>query len=465
MADAFVAARWQFAFTIMFHYLFPVLTMGLGVLIAVLKTVELRTKDRHYGAAARFWAKIFAVTFAAGVVTGIPMEFQFGTNWARFSHFAGPVVGQTLFLEGVFAFFAESSFLGLFLFGERRIGPVLHWLSSVMVALGAVLSGFFIVATNAWMQHPVGYRIVEGRAELTSLWALLTNPYARWQYPHVVSGSMVVAAMVMAGIGAYYLLARKHEAQGRTFVRVGVTAGLIFSIVSLVPTGSFHAENIARFQPAKMAAMEGVFETQPRAGMAIIGMPDSERKQLMDPIVVPGVLSYLIYGDTREEVVGLNDIPEDQRPPMEIVYYAYHIMVGLGTIFIAIFALAVFQLWRGRLFGSRGLLWALMLAMPLPYIANHAGWVVAEVGRQPWIVYGLRRSAEATSQNVTAGMTIFTLLGFMGLYALVGLLYLMIVLRIVHTGPGQGPTQGLAGGPGTGDVVDERRTAPGKGRS
>jgi cytochrome d ubiquinol oxidase subunit I len=465
LADAFAAARWQFAFTIMFHYLFPVLTMGLGVLIAVLKTVELRTKERHYGAAARFWARIFAVTFAAGVVTGIPMEFQFGTNWARFSHFAGPVVGQTLFLEGVFAFFAESSFLGLFLFGERRIGPVLHWLSSVMVAFGAVLSGFFVVATNAWMQHPVGYRIVEGRAELTSLWALLTNPYARWQYPHVVSGSMVVAAMVMAGIGAYYLLARRHEAQGRTFVRVGVTAGLLFSIVSLFPTGSFHAENVARFQPAKMASMEGVFETRPGTGMAIIGMPDRERKKLMDPIIVPGVLSYLVYGDAREEVVGLNDIPADQHPPLEIVYYAYHIMVGLGTIFIAVFALAAFQLWRGRLFGSRGVLWALMLAMPLPYIANHAGWVVAEVGRQPWIVYGLRRSAEATSQNVTAGMTIFTLLGFLGLYALVGLIYLLLVLRIVHAGPGPAGAPEPAGVPGGGDGRGAGATAPGKGRS
>src|SRR5512137_1169299 len=238
MTDALVAARWQFAFTIMFHYLFPVLTMGLGVLIAVLKTLELRTKDPRHGAAARFWARIFAVTFAAGVVTGIPMEFQFGTNWAGFSRFAGPVVGQTLFMEGVFAFFAESSFLGLFLFGERRVSPTLHWLSSVMVALGAVLSGFFVVATNAWMQHPVGYRIVEGRAELTSLWALLTNPYARWQYPHVLSGSMVVASVVMAGVGAYYLLARRHEDLGRVFVRVGVTAGLVFSITSLFPTGS-----------------------------------------------------------------------------------------------------------------------------------------------------------------------------------------------------------------------------------
>jgi cytochrome d ubiquinol oxidase subunit I len=460
LTEAVVAARWQFAFTIMFHYLFPVLTMGLGVLIAALKTIELRTGDLHYGAAARFWARVFAVTFATGVVTGIPMEFQFGTNWARFSHFAGPVVGQTLFMEGVFAFFAESSFLGVFLFGERRVGRGLHWLSAVMVALGAVVSGFFIVCTNAWMQHPVGFRVVDGRAELTSLWALLTNPYARWQYPHVISGSLIVASTVMAGIGAYYLLARRHEAFGRTFVRVGVVAGLVFSLTSLFPTGSFHGENIARFQPAKMAAMEGVFRTQPRAGMAIIGMPDRDRQELMDPIVVPGVLSYLIYGDVRAEVLGLNDIPADQQPPVEIVYYAYHIMVGLGTIFIAVYALAMLQLWRGALFESRGVLWALMLAMPFPYIANHAGWTVAEVGRQPWIVYGLTRTVEGTSQNVTAGMTYFTLFGFMGLYALVGLLYLFLVLRIVHAGPETGHAQPL-GAIGTGAAV----AGPGAGKA
>jgi cytochrome bd ubiquinol oxidase subunit I len=435
MSGAVVAARWQFAFTIMFHYLFPVLTMGLGVLIAVLKTLELRRRDPQYGHAARFWARIFAITFATGVVTGIPMEFQFGTNWSRFSHFAGPVVGQTLFMEGVFAFFAESSFLGVLLFGERRVSPGLHWFSSVMVAIGAVVSGFFIVATNAWMQHPVAYRVVDGRAELTSLWGLLTNPYARWQYPHVISGSMIVASMVMAGIGAYYLLSRRHEAAGRTFVRVGVTSGAVFSVITLFPTGSLHGENVARFQPAKMAAMEGLFESQEGAGIAIIGMPDTERRELMDPIVVPGMLSYLIYGDFRARVVGLNDIPADQHPPIEIVYYAYHIMAGLGTIFIAVLGLSAFLLWRGRLFETRGMLWVLMCAMPFPYIANHAGWVVAEVGRQPWTVYGMQRTSLASSTNVTAGMTYFTLFGFMGLYLLVGLLYLFLFFRIVHRGP------------------------------
>jgi cytochrome d ubiquinol oxidase subunit I len=455
MADASVAARWQFAFTIMFHYLFPVLTMGLGVLIAVLKTLELRRGSPEYGDAARFWARIFAITFATGVVTGIPMEFQFGTNWARFSNVGGPVVGQTLFMEGVFAFFAESSFLGLFLFGEKRVSRGIHWLSSVMVAVGAVVSGFFIVATNAWMQHPVAYQMVDGRAQLTSLWGLLTNPYARWQYPHVISGSMIVASMMMAGIGAYYVLSRRHEAAGRAFIRVGVPAGLLFSLITLFPTGSFHGENVARFQPAKMAAMEGLFESQEGAGIAIIGMPDTERRELVDPIVVPGVLSYLVYGDFRARVIGLNDIPEDQHPPVEIVYYAYHIMVGLGTIFIAVLAWAAFLLWRGRLFETRGMLWALMLAIPFPYIANHAGWVVAEVGRQPWAVYGLLRTSESTSQNVSAGMTYFTLFGFMGLYSLVGLLYLLLFFGIVHKGPDLEGAHEALGSVGTGAAVAE----------
>jgi cytochrome bd ubiquinol oxidase subunit I len=435
MTDAVYAARFQFAFTIMFHYLFPVLTMGLGVLIAVLKTLQIIKARDDYGEAARFWARIFAITFAAGVVTGIPMEFQFGTNWARFSHYAGPVVGQTLFMEGVFAFFAESSFLGVFLFGERRVSPLAHWLSAVMVGAGAVASGYFIVATAAWMQHPVGYEIVNGRAELTSLWALLTNPYLVWMYPHVISGSMITASMVMAGVGAYYVLSRRNESLGRLSVRTGVVTGLIFSLVSLFPTGSLHGEQIARYQPEKMAAMEGVFETQEGAPLAIIGMPDTDRRVLLDPVVVPRMLSYLAYGDFRARVLGLNDIPEDLRPPVELVYYAYHIMVGLGTIFIAVLGLAGLLLWRGRLFTNRAALWVLMLAIPFPYIANQAGWIVGEVGRQPWVVYGLQRTAHATSTNVSGGMTMFTLLGFMGLYLLLGLLYVFLFLKIVHEGP------------------------------
>jgi cytochrome d ubiquinol oxidase subunit I len=287
------------------------------------------------------------------------------------------------------------------------------------------------------MQHPVGYQAVGDHVELTSLWSLLSNPYVRWQYPHVISGALVTGAMVMSGIGAFYLLSRRDEDSGRIFVRVGVVSGALFSLASLFPTGAFNGENVTRFQPAKMAAMEGVFKTQEGAPLAIIGMPDRDRQELMDPIYVPGVLSYLAYGNFSAKVTGLNDVPADLQPPVEIVYYAYHIMVGLGTIFIAILAAAVVLLWRGTLFTQRTMLWVLMLAMPFPYIANEAGWTVAEVGRQPWTVYGLQRVAHATSTNVTAGMTYFTLLGFMGLYLVLGILYLLLFARIVNEGPGK----------------------------
>ncbi len=434
MNAAVSAARFQFAFTILFHYLFPVLTMGLGVLIAVLKSLQPLKGGSAYADAARFWARIFAITFAAGVVTGIPMEFQFGTNWAPFSRYAGGVIGQTLFMEGVFAFFAESTFLGLFLFGEHRVPPALHWLAAVMVAFGAVLSGFFIVATDAWMQHPVGYRIANGRAELTSLWQMLTNPYLRWQYPHVISGSMVTAAMVMAGIGAWFVLSRQHEEIGRVSVRVGVVAGAIFSLISIFPTGAKNGEAVTAYQPIKMAAMEGLFETREGAPIAIIGMPDTAARTLIDPIFVPRALSYLAYGDFRARVKGLDAVPLEDQPPVEPVYYAYHIMVGLGTIFIVIFSLAAFLQWRGALLEQRWMLWILMLAIPFPYIANQAGWIVAEVGRQPWLIYGLQRTSDGVSTNVAAGMTWFTLLGFMGLYLLIGLLYVVLFLTIVWQG-------------------------------
>jgi cytochrome bd ubiquinol oxidase subunit I len=435
MSDAVLADRWHFGFTIMFHYLFPVLSMGLGVLIAVMKSIHLWRRDERYGRLARFWAKVFAVTFGMGVVTGIPMEFQFGTNWSRFSHYAGGVVGQTLFMEGVFAFFAESSFLGLFLFGETRLKPLFHWLSAVMVALGAVVSGYFITATNAWMQHPVAYEIVNGRAELTSLGGLLSNPYAIWQFLHTISGSMITASMVLSGVGAYYLLSRKSEEAGRLCVGLGVVAGLVFSVTSLFPTGAMNGENVTRYQPVKMAAMEGLFHTQEGAPIAIIGMPDTDRRELLDAIYVPRVLSYLAYGDFRAKVVGLDDYPADVHPPVELVYYAYHIMVGLGTIFIAVLGAAGLLLWRGRLFASRWFLWILMLATPFPYIANQAGWAVAEVGRQPWVIHGLLRTSEATSPNVSGGMAWFTLLGFMGMYSVLGLLYLFVVARIIDKGP------------------------------
>lgn len=435
MTDAVVAARIQFAFTVMFHYLFPILTMGLAPFIVALKTRHLLTKDPVAAAAARFWTKIFAVNFALGVVTGVPMEFQFGTNWAVFSSFAGGVVGQTLALEGVFAFFLESSFLGVLLFAEGRVSPVVHWLAAVLVAAGALLSGYFITATDAWMQHPVGYRVVGGTVQLENLWALLGNPFAWWQYAHVINGAILTAAIVMASVGAYYLLAGKHHAVGRLSVALGVAVGAVFALTQAFPTGDYDSRNVLAYQPIKLATMEGLFETQYGAPLAIIGMPDAVHRTLLDPILVPELLSFLAYGNFRAEVQGLTAYPESLWPPVQLTYYAYHIMVGLGTIFIAVLLLGLLLWWRRALFTSRWYLWVLMLLLPFPYIANEAGWVVTEVGRQPWVVYGLLRTAEASSPTVVAGETIFTLLGFAGMYALLGLLGLLLALKIVAEGP------------------------------
>jgi cytochrome d ubiquinol oxidase subunit I len=442
MTDAVVADRVQFAFTIMYHYLFPILTMGLAPCIAALKTLHLVRGDERYAAAARFWTRIFAVNFAMGVVTGIPMEFQFGTNWAAFSAFAGGVVAQPLALEAMFAFFLESSFLGILLFGEGRVHPWVHWLSSILVAAGALVSGFFITATNAWMQHPVGAVVApDGTVHLVNFWALIGNPFAWWQYAHVIDGAILTAAIVIAATGAYYLLARRHVDFGRLSVTLGVLVGALLAITQLFPTGDLNSRNVLTYQPLKLATMEGLFQTRPGAPLAIIGMPDTTTRRLLDPILVPDLLSFLTYGDFHATVRGLNAYPRALWPPVQITYYAYHIMVGLGTAFIAILLLGVLLWWRRTLHTSRWFLWVLLVQLPFPYIANEAGWVVTEVGRQPWLVYGLQRTAQGASPTVVAAETIFTLLGFAGTYALLGLVYLYLILRIVAAGPDEVPAR------------------------
>jgi cytochrome bd ubiquinol oxidase subunit I len=435
--DAVTIDRIQFAFTASFHYLFPQLTMGLALLILVLKTVAIHTGNEHYNVAARFWAKIFGINFVMGVVTGIPLEFQFGTNWAGFSKFAGGVIGQTLGLEGVFAFFLESSFLGALLYGEKRLGPRLHWMAAFLVFLGTWLSGYFIVATNAWMQHPVGYTIAaDGSARLASFIALLTNPWARWQYLHAMLGSVVTASVVMSALGSYYLLTLRAGEFGRTFVRVGVIAGLIAAAMMIFPTGDSQGRNVAMDQPVTLAAMEGLFHNEAGAPLAILGQPDMTNLTLDNPLVVPRMLSILTYRRWKAEVHGLTDFPRQQWPTnVPLLYYAYHIMVGLGTIFAGVLALAGFLLWRGRLFDTPLMLWALMLMAPFPYIANTAGWMTAELGRQPWVVYGLMRTAAASSPQVVEGNALFTLIGFAGMYAALALLFLFLVYLEVQQGP------------------------------
>jgi cytochrome d ubiquinol oxidase subunit I len=437
MNSALAIHRLHFAFTITFHYLFPQLTMGLALLIVVLKSIALFKRDESYNKAARFWARIFAINFAMGVVTGIPMEFQFGTNWAAFSKTAGGVIGQTLAMEGVFSFFLESSFLGFFLYGEKRLGPKLHLASAFLVFLGSWLSGFFIIATDAWMQHPVGYTTGRnGEILLRSFTDLLLNPWIFWQYWHNMIASVVTASFVMAGLGAFYLLVKKQSEYGAIFARVGVVAGVTATILMIFPTGDGQGKMVAEHQPVTLAAMEGLFETAKGAPIVLVGQPNTDRLELDNPIEVPDVLSFLTYKRWKAEVRGLKDFPQNVWPDnIPLLYYAYHIMVGLGTLMAAVMGLSALLLWRGRLYSSPALLWVLMLSIPFPYIATTAGWMTAELGRQPWVIYGLMRTMIGASPKVSSGNGLFTLLGFMGLYMVLGILFLFLVAREVAHGP------------------------------
>ena len=434
--DALTVDRLQFAFTAAFHYLFPQLTMGLALLIVWLKTLALRTRDPRYHQAARFWTKIFAINFAVGVATGIPMEFQFGTNWAEFSRTSGGVIGQTLALEGVYSFFIESSFLGLFLYGEKILGPVGHWLAAALVWLGSWLSGFFIVATNAWMQHPVGYTAASnGQIQLGSFWELILNPWGLWEYAHTMMGATATGGFAVAATGAFYLLGKRHEEHGRIFVANGIGVAL-FASLFLMATGDGQGRNIAVYQPVTLAAQEGLFATAQGAPLAILGQPDTNTLRLDNPLLIPRVLSFLTYRHWASEVKGLNEYSRNVWPDnIPLLFYSFHIMVGLGTIFVAITVICAVWLIRGRLYDSKPLLWILMLALPFPYIANTAGWMTAELGRQPWTIYGIMRTADSASAAVSAGNALFTLIGFMGVYTVLGMLWLFLIYRVIERGP------------------------------
>ncbi|MBI1740945.1 MAG: cytochrome ubiquinol oxidase subunit I [Candidatus Koribacter versatilis] len=437
MDSALLVHRLHFAFTATFHYLFPQLTMGLALLIVVLKTIAWRRNDPIYHQAARFWGKIFGINFVLGVVTGIPMEFQFGTNWSHFSRFAGGVIGQTLAMEGMFAFFLESAFLGLFLYGEKRLSARAHWLSAVAVFVGSWLSGYFIIATDAFMQHPVGYYLApDGSVQLASFWDLLLNPWAGWQYAHNMSGAAITGAFVMAAVGAFYLLGERFTEHGRIFVKTGVIAACLFSVLQIFPTGDRQGRLVANHQPVTLAAMEGLFQGKPAAPLVILGQPNDQQGKIDNPLEVPGLLSMLTYKRWNAHVQGLDAFPKQDWPGnIPLLYYSYHIMVGLGTLFVAVALVAVFMLWRGQLFTTKWMLWILLLSAPFPYIANTAGWMTAELGRQPWLVYGLMRTEDGYSKAVSAGNGMFTLLGFMGMYTVLGILFLFLIRRELEIGP------------------------------
>jgi cytochrome d ubiquinol oxidase subunit I len=429
--------RLHFAFTITYHYLFPQLTMGLAWFLVYWKWRALKTGDEKYNRAARFWARIFGLNFAVGVVTGIPMEFQFGTNWAGFSRYAGAIIGQTLAMEGMFAFFLESAFIGALIWGEKRLGPRNHFLAAVGVATGSWVSGFFILVTNAFMQHPTGYTVApNGTLALFDLGAYLLNPWAFVQFAHNQCAALVTGSFVIAAIGAFYKLRGIHPEQSRLYLNAGTLIGLVASVLIAFPTGDAQAKMVGKHQPATLAAMEGRFEGGRLAEVTMIGQPNVSERRLENPIPLPGALSFLAYGTFKSYVKGLNEFPTDTWPDnIELLYYSFHIMITLGMIFIGIMAWANWQRWRGRLGSSTALLWILMLAFPFPYIATSLGWMTTELGRQPWLVYGMFRTNQGYSQVVGAGDAIFTLIGFVGLYFVVGLLFLYLTGREIYHGP------------------------------
>jgi cytochrome bd ubiquinol oxidase subunit I len=431
--------RLQFAFTVTYHYLFPQLTMGLAWFLVYWKWRALRTGEEKYNQAARFWAKIFGLNFGVGVVTGIPMEFQFGTNWAEFSRYAGGVIGQPLAMEGMFAFFLESAFIGAFIWGEKRLSPRVHFFTAIAVATGSWFSAYFIIVTNAFMQYPApgSYEIgPDGMLGISSITAFLLNPWALIQFIHNQMAAVVTGSFVIAALGAFYSLRHLHPTQAHLYLRAGTFAGLIASLLVAFPTGDQQAKMVSDHQPVTLAAMEGKFAGQNMAGVNMIGEPDVRDQRIDNPIEVPGALSFLAYGTFGAYVHGLDEYPKENWPDnIELLFYSFHLMITLGAIFIVIMGFASVLEWRGRLEKSRWLLWILMASFPFPYIANTLGWMTAELGRQPWLVYGLFRTEQGYSKMVNNGDTIFTLIGFCGLYFVVGVLFLGLVGREMLHGP------------------------------
>ena len=428
--------RLQFGFTIVYHYLFPQLTMGLALFIVLWKWRALRTGDARYDRAARFWAKIFGVNFALGVVTGVPMEFQFGTNWARFSRYAAGVIGQTLAMEGMIAFFLESAFVAALVFGEAKLSRRKHFGAALAVWLGSWLSGYFIVTTNAFMQHPTGHALFEGVLVLEHPFQFLFNAWAIVEYAHTMMASVVTASFVVTAVGAFYVLRGQHLEQARLYLKWGTRVGLVACLLVAFPTGDRQAKLVAEHQPVALAAMEGRFESGANADLTFIGQPNVRERRIDNAIRAPMVLSILAYGTPNRSVLGLNAFPVDTWPTnIELLYYSFHVMAGLGTLFILLMGLSTWFGVRGKLEQARWLLWSLMLAFPFPYIATTAGWMTAELGRQPWLVYGLFRTVHGYSASVSPGNTLFTLIGFTGLYFVLGLVFLFLVGRELAHGP------------------------------
>jgi cytochrome d ubiquinol oxidase subunit I len=434
--DVLMLSRLQFAAATFFHFLFVPLTLGLSILIAIMETIYVRTGDEDYRRMAKFWGKIFLVNFAVGVVTGITLEFQFGTNWSRYSRYVGDIFGSLLAIEATLAFFLESTFLAVWAFSWDRLSPRFHAVCIWLVAFASNLSAVWILIANSWMQHPVGYVLRNGRAEMNDFLAVVTQRFAIQQFLHTVSGAYILAGFFVMGISAYHLLRRQNTTFFTKSFRLALGFALIFSIVEIVQ-GDLHGAEVARIQPTKLAALESIWDTQAGAPMYLFLIPDPAReKNLMEFGRIPNGLSMLAYRDPQAVVKGLKDFPKDDRPPVALTFVAFRLMVGLGFLFVLLTVVGWFK--RKKLENSPGYLKLMLYAIPLPYIALEAGWMVAEVGRQPWIVYGLMRTSDAVSP-IAASQVWVTLVAFILVYSLLGAVAFYLIAKFAKQGPEPAP--------------------------
>tara|TARA_Y100000782_G_C10187692_1_gene267782 strand:- start:126 stop:1511 length:1386 start_codon:yes stop_codon:yes gene_type:complete len=436
--DVELLARIQFAFTAAFHYIYPPLSIGLGLIMVIFESIYIKTKDKEFEHLARFWTRIFALTFGIGVATGIVMEFEFGTNWATYSKYVGDVFGSALAAEGIFAFALESGFLGVLLFGWNRVKPWVHLVSTIGVFFGSMFSAVWIVIANSWQQTPAGFHIVgeglEARAEITDFWAMVFNPSSVDRLTHVWLGAFLAGAFLVLSVHAYYLLKGRYVAISKKAFKIALVVATVFSLGQLL-TGHHSADGVAKNQPAKLAALEGHFDAEAPADMYLFGWVDKETQKVTG-IKIPGGLSFLVHQDFEAPITGLNAFPKEDRPPaVNAVFQFYHIMVAIGMALIALSLLGVFFLWRGKLFEKRWLLYLFAISVILPQIGNQVGWFSAEMGRQPWVVYGLLRTSNALSQAVTANHVVFSLIMFFVVYALLFVLFIYLLNKKIKHGP------------------------------